>query len=373
MNSTKTLIFFAISIMSLSAMNLRSQDPNSSDETNNLIINGDFENPFLGNGWSTYFSIEGWTATNDIEIGRGSIYIGAWGDTQICELDTHENTVISQRVNLGGDVDCNLSFRWGARTGDESSSMIVIFNREEIFSVNPTDQLIINQSIKLKGHKGSNVLSFAGTGTSDGLGMTIDDVALFCDDHNSKIVTKPETIIEAIPESSQCNKNKEYIVNGGFENPCVAGGWKIFPEIEGWKSVDGSGIEVGTGSIYLSGWGSTQIVELDANHNTPLMQRFISDRAASKCIFSIKYGARTGNESSSMSITLNGGSLLSVIGSDFDIHSQSLEISLLSGENVLEIDGTGTSDSYGMTIDDVSIKCECSETIPPKSADIQNN
>jgi hypothetical protein len=101
-------------------------------------------------------------------------------------------------------------------------------------SIVPVDHNIHNVTLTVTAAVGNNTLQFEGAGISDGYGLNIDNVALI-----------------RSGDASQTN----IVINGGFEQPNVAGSWGSFNNILGWS---GQGIEVGTGSIYNS-WPS-QIV-----------------------------------------------------------------------------------------------------------------
>jgi hypothetical protein len=65
------------------------------------IVNGVFDEPNVGTGWSNYPQVTGWATTNGIEIGHGRIYNSRWPQGKhITELDTNQNTAITQKVYL---------------------------------------------------------------------------------------------------------------------------------------------------------------------------------------------------------------------------------------------------------------------------------
>ena len=72
------------------------------NEQKNYIVNGDFSQPDVGNGWKIFTNgIPGWKG-NSIEIGRGSIYNPKWASPtrRVCELDVKENVSITQEFSL---------------------------------------------------------------------------------------------------------------------------------------------------------------------------------------------------------------------------------------------------------------------------------
>ncbi len=92
--------------------------------------------------------------------------------------------------------------------------MSVLWNGVEIKEIFPTDYNIHTFTAEVKAKAGENIINIAGTGNSDGYGMTIDNVRLIKATKNGEV---------------------NLIKNGGFEEGHKVGnGWKIFPNILGW-------------------------------------------------------------------------------------------------------------------------------------------
>ena len=82
----------------------------------NLIVNGDFEDRTLSKPWEAFDSkcVAGWESRPvdaKIEIGRGNLYNKRWGNTQVCELDSHGNMAIVQKINLESEKRCLLKLK----------------------------------------------------------------------------------------------------------------------------------------------------------------------------------------------------------------------------------------------------------------------
>lgn len=60
-----------------------------SSHSQNLLVNGDFEQPALKSGYKFHQQFPGWKGTGPIEQGIGSIYNRNWGDKVVVELDAH--------------------------------------------------------------------------------------------------------------------------------------------------------------------------------------------------------------------------------------------------------------------------------------------
>jgi len=55
----------------------------------NIVVNGDFQNPYQAGGWHIFNNIPGWQGQG-IEIGWGDIYNIDW-NSQVLELDGNSN------------------------------------------------------------------------------------------------------------------------------------------------------------------------------------------------------------------------------------------------------------------------------------------
>lgn len=81
------------------------------------------------------------------------------------------------------------------------------------------------------------------------------------------------------------------IVNGSFEEYDVAtGGWAVFQEIPGWKTISGSGIEVQDNAAGAAYYGS-QLVELDS-HSNSAMQQLVTTTPGYSYLLSFAYSPR---------------------------------------------------------------------------------
>mgnify|MGYP001950357951 CR=1 FL=1 len=64
-----------------------------------LLVNGDFEQPNVGKSWKNTDNLPGWEGSNT-EVGWGKIYNDHW-DSGVVELDSSRNFQISQKWNFG--------------------------------------------------------------------------------------------------------------------------------------------------------------------------------------------------------------------------------------------------------------------------------
>jgi hypothetical protein len=67
----------------------------------NLVKNGDFAANFLKTyAWTTSKGLPGWEIPNQIEQGYGRVYNANWGNTVVIELDSSQNDILRQKVDL---------------------------------------------------------------------------------------------------------------------------------------------------------------------------------------------------------------------------------------------------------------------------------
>ncbi len=245
-----------------------------------------------------------------------------------------------------------LSFKYSCRPNVALQSCLgeVLWNNVIIKTIIPTDNIFHTFTIRVAAAVGKNSLQFVGAGISDSYGLLIDDVSLVRDGTTANIV-----------------------VNGDFSSPNVHGSWGIFTDILGWKGI---GIEIGHPSAY--GIGSSQQCELDGNQNYEITQYFIFDnqynilKDLASCsdpfpnrdltyTLSFDWAVRTVNinnlESSQANVLWNNFVIASLryTGNNAGVNRASYSVQLQSGDNILQFDGTGLEDSFGISIDNVKL------------------
>lgn len=152
-------------------------------------------------------------------------------------------------------------------------------------------------------------------------------------------------IFSATALKIKSKQNNELIVNGGFEQDGA-----------NWISDD---IEVLPGTVYNGSWGSGKVTELDAwRGNTRINQKF-NLHAGQKCHFKFDFAARQGvsGESNSFSVWWNNEVVERVTPGDYNVNKKNYDLTAKEGENIVGIQGEGSQDTLGMTIDNVSLKC----------------
>lgn len=158
---------------------------NLSGTGQNLVVNGGFESPTVtanGGTWELFpdgTTGLGWTVTGaDIEIQRGVVTAADEGQ-QSAELDSTTNTTISQTISTVSGQTYTLSFASMARPGTDASTngLQVTWNGVDVSPGLSLGNSWETTTVQVTG-TGSDVLSFVGSGTPDGLGTFVDDVSL---------------------------------------------------------------------------------------------------------------------------------------------------------------------------------------------------
>jgi hypothetical protein len=258
-----------------------------------------------------------------------------------------DNNVLSNQFTLTFQYLCRPNVAFQSCEGE------VLWNNVILFSVVPADYVWHTLTLTVTAVKGQNSLQFVGAGISDSYGLLIDNVQL---------VRQYTTI--------------NIVINGDFSSPNVHGSWGIFNDISGWQGV---GIEVGYAPSAYGVAGASQVAELDGNNNYEITQYFTFDNLYNLVInsnvaacnnpypgsvltyflefdWAIRTAGFSNTDSSKANILWNNvviGSLL--FNGNSGINHAKYTVTLNSGNNVLQFDGTSFSDSYGVSIDNVKL------------------
>jgi hypothetical protein len=153
----------------------------------NLIVNGGFESPTIGDGsYAIFPAIPGWTSTmgDGIEIQRwiaGTPYEG----NQFVELDSNNSSNMYQEIATASGKTYQLSFAYSPRPGvPASSNNINIYwdgnLLDSLTGDGAGDTVWTVYSYAVKASLQSTRLEFRDMGYSDSLGGYLDDVQLTC-------------------------------------------------------------------------------------------------------------------------------------------------------------------------------------------------
>ncbi len=151
------------------------------------------------------------------------------------------------------------------------------------------------------------------------------------------------------------------ITNGSFETPdVITGTFSVFPNIPGWTSTVGRGIEI---QDYVAGspFDGVQHVELDSYNNSNMVQQ-VAVTAGGLYDLSFAYSPRPGigPASNGIEVWFDGALIDTVTGDGSNLIDTSwsvLSYSVSPSGNLanLEFRAVGTSDTYGGYLDDVRL------------------
>lgn len=155
----------------------------------NLLVNGGFESTTISNGsWINTASIAGWSVLAGPGTGfevRNNVAGAAKEGRNFIELDTNGNTTIGQTLNgLVSGALYDLSFWYSPREFQAASTngIQVFWNGSlldaTLTGVGGSGNDWKQYQYQVTARSGSNLLSFAAVGTSDGVGGSLDNVSL---------------------------------------------------------------------------------------------------------------------------------------------------------------------------------------------------
>ncbi|MDM8567715.1 DUF642 domain-containing protein [Candidatus Halobeggiatoa sp. HSG11] len=150
----------------------------------NLVVNGSFEKPKLGEGWKALDSIPGWTASKGhIEVQHGVAGKPRQGK-QLVELDAHNSSAIYQdivtKVNETYKLIFHLSPRPGTTADDNKLQVMWDGNVVDTFDAGAGGKETVWKRYEyiVNASKTKTRLEFQDVGKSNGLGTYIDKVVV---------------------------------------------------------------------------------------------------------------------------------------------------------------------------------------------------
>jgi MYXO-CTERM domain-containing protein len=148
----------------------------------NLVTDGSFESTLVANGqWTTVASTDGWTSTHGIEIRNDVAGQALAGNgNNFAELDTDQNSSISQTLTTVAGKEYQLSFYVQDRAGDDPSTDGITY------SINGHDGTILGgmsanwteYTYDFFAAGTSTVLTLSAGGTSNGYGSSLDAIGV---------------------------------------------------------------------------------------------------------------------------------------------------------------------------------------------------
>jgi hypothetical protein len=178
-------------------------------------------------------------------------------------------------------------------------------------------------------------------------------------DMSKKMVLLAAAILIAMVGSASAN----LITNGSFEDPALSNGsWTIFANIPGWTGTN-AGIEVRNNVAGIAEDGNN-FVELDSNSNSGMYQT-VTTVASSTYTLSYYYAPRqnVAFESNYIELYFDGKLIDSISGYSTSDNAWSLRSFTVTGtgNDTIKFMAAGTDDSYGGSIDNVSMNAAVPE------------
>ncbi|KGM26673.1 peptidase C80 [Photorhabdus luminescens] len=295
-----------------------------SDQNENLIVNGDFEQ---GN--------QGWQSTNDMEAYNPASVYGldnTGNGERVSKFNVDKNTVIWQELqNLSEGEVVSLTFDFMSHLEMverdlSDSGIVVLWNGKSVFSASGPRAIQRTQKLNLMAKAGTNRIEFKGTGQDDGFSYILDN-----------IVVKSGTSL---------------IVNNDFEQSKVD--WQSTSDIAAYRPVSTDGPD-------NTRYGE-RVSELDVDKNTTIYQD-LQNRSEGEIIsLSFDFANRPDAYSADngMDVFWNGKLVFSTFGDAAKWQNKTLELIAKAGSNRIEFKGTGLSDGVGYILDNVIAKSESS-------------
>lgn len=149
-----------------------------------ILVNGSFEQPGIGSGWTILSGMPGWQASAaGVEIRRNAAGTAQNGFIFV-ELDTTTNSAIWQDVSTQGGHDYVLSGYYSPRIGVAlaSNDVEVYWNGTRLTTLTGSgaglsDHAWRQFTFTVRGN-GNDRLRFAAAGTADSLGGSLDNISL---------------------------------------------------------------------------------------------------------------------------------------------------------------------------------------------------
>lgn len=150
----------------------------------NLVSNGGFEQPVLGDSWHAFFTIPGWTELygKEMEIQTSKMWTPYEGN-QYLELDAYESTTVYQDIPTTPGAEYTLSFAFSPRPGIADNQLQVSWDGNVLGTMSANGASISNtdwtvHSYTVTATKPTTRLQFHNLDVSDTWGTFLDDVVL---------------------------------------------------------------------------------------------------------------------------------------------------------------------------------------------------
>ena len=239
--------------------------------SNNLLINGSFENPALTSSWGIV-SVPNWTNIvdgNKIEVHKNVLNIPVPNGSQYIEVNGSAYGKIYQDVTVLANKSLQLSFMYRGRSSSSESIKVTLLdptNNTNIYSFNTTATLNVWKKITANYASAVNqtkirVLIEGLTGQNAGLGNLIDNVNLNyydCANNSSVVIGFNEICNGSSTILSLLNNNNivSYLWSTGATTPTIsvnqAGNYSVTVTYSDGTTLTSSGFNVTTCNVIVN-------------------------------------------------------------------------------------------------------------------------
>ncbi|MBQ4813068.1 DUF642 domain-containing protein [Pseudoalteromonas luteoviolacea] len=176
-----------------------------------------------------------------------------------------------------------------------------------------------------------------------------------------KLLKSSVLLITALTASQSALADDNLISNGSFEQSGnITGTWKLFNELPGWQR-SGARFEIQTDRLGLiQPQDGSQYLELDSTSNYNAYQTFATE-AGKRYVISFYYSPRVANnaQTNQATVSWDGQVVANLNGTSRGWQHVTVTVTANSSQSTLTFSGSGTSDSYGALIDNVSVTADC--------------
>jgi len=251
-SNNKTTTLKALLMLSIVSIILVPALTNSAFASQELVINGSFEEPVLpSSSISVISSITGWTPTIGTLIELRNNYVGTASDgDQFVELDVYINSGITQTLGTSASSKYLLSFDYSPRIYQPASTNNIEVYWDGVLIADATDTGSSSNNwttyvFDVVSSENSTVLEFRAAGTSDSLGGNLDNVSVTLIISPELFCGQPESYYNVINGTSFV----DYLVGTNSPDLILGNGGNDFIKTQGANNC----IYAGDDSIQLKG------------------------------------------------------------------------------------------------------------------------
>ncbi len=320
----------------------------------NLVYNGSFEegHELLENKWALFDVVPGWQKSDpsgpSIEIQNGPTIGGLNpidGSAKI-ELDSNQNSSLKQLIPVESGFSYHLRFNYSARQNNnpESNGIQVLVDGIDVLSEQINRKGWRTQSFFVVATSNELEVEFIGTGTSDGIGVYLDNVGLY----QSNLALELNDI-----------DNPSFEIGHGLDE----NKWSTYESLGAWQAgtkLSAIKFEVQKGATIggLAPSDGLQKIELDGKKNAAILQE-VPSISQTTYQLSFDYSPRTTNEDTNlMELWVDNEFIATISGNQKGFVRYDFDILARYDSLKVEFRGAGTSDGLGAYLDNVALSLD---------------